>query len=111
MKRFYILLFLFLSISISVKSQLPADYPFKTFTDSDGSLYLTGDTSISGSYTNIIITKYDNVGRFKWSQVFENSNGFDIGMDIMVQTFFPYNVLVTGLLFDSLTNGQVIFSL
>ena len=73
-----------LAISISllfngiVFSQIPADFPFKTFVDDNNYLYITGD-----SLGEIWTARYNqNLDRI-WRNIFPNP-GFDKGMDITI---------------------------
>ena len=87
------------------RSQIPDNYPFKTYMDANNNLYMTGDSA-----EEIITTKFNLDLSFNWSKVFHNP-GFDRGMDI-VSIIDPSEVTyVAGYKFDNSTNSTDIIIL
>ena len=76
----------------SVKSQIPEDYPFKTYLDTADNLYVTG---YNGEY-NIETTKFPSAGGDpEWNKSHPNP-GFDRGTDLVLDA--DLNVYVCGFL-------------
>ncbi|MGB3019007.1 MAG: hypothetical protein WBC65_14460, partial [Ignavibacteria bacterium] len=85
-------LILILTSYESVKSQMPEDYPFKTYLDTADNLYVTGH---SGGF-DIETTKFPAASTdFEWSKSYPNP-GFDRGMDLALDA--EQNVYVSGFL-------------
>ena len=76
----------------SVKSQIPEDYPFKTYLDTADNLYVTGQ---NGEF-DIETTKFPGTStNYEWS-VGHLNPGFDRGMDLALDA--EENVYVSGFL-------------
>ena len=74
----------------SVMSQIPEDYPFKTYLDTDDNLYVTGQNR----ELEIETTKFPSFGGDpQWSKNYPNP-GFDRGMDLVLDA--ERNVYVCG---------------
>ncbi|MGB4851646.1 MAG: hypothetical protein WBQ38_04955, partial [Ignavibacteria bacterium] len=84
-----------------LKAQFAQDYPFKTYVDNNGFLYVTGDTVINETTKYIKTKKFDDQLRQVWENTFINPFGNDKGMDVIVEGDFPYNVYVTGFVYDN----------
>ena len=75
---------------ISVKSQIPENYPFKTYLDTADNLYITG---YDGDF-DIQTTKFRSTGGFpEWNKSHPNP-GYDRGMDLALDA--EQNVYVCG---------------
>ncbi len=108
-KLVFLTMFLF-GISYILKAQFANDYPFKTFVDDEGNLYVTGDTLINQTTSNILTKKFDAGGNLKWSKWLNLPNGKDKGMDITIDNE-NHDVFVTGYIFNNLTNKYRIITI
>ena len=85
----------------SVKSQIPVDYPFKTYLDTADNLYITG----FNSSFDIETRKYHaETGDPAWRKSYSNL-GFDQGMDLVLDG--EQNVYVCGHLHSSNGNSDI----
>lgn len=87
-------------ISNILTAQFANDYPFKTFVDNEGNLYVTGDTIINQTTSNILTKKFDAGGNLKWSKWLNLPNGKDKGMDITYDEVYD-EVIITGYIYNN----------
>lgn len=83
----FVLFSLILMVNIS-NAQFAQDYPFKTYVDNAGNLYVTGDTLNSTNNTfDIFVKKISSSQGQSWYKDYENPYGNDKGMDVIVDTY------------------------
>jgi len=113
-KIIFILLISSLS-SLTIKSQIPHDYPFKIKIDEFGYIIITGEEN-----GDIFTEKYLNSSTRLWKKVYYNT-GFDIGTDVL--TISDQSVITTGyitnqstglfdiilLKYDNASNGNILW--
>jgi hypothetical protein len=81
---------LIMALCSSAKSQIPEDYPFKTYLDTEDNLYITG---YDDNY-DIETIRFPSVGYYyDWKKSYPNP-GFDRGMDLVLDA--NRNVYVCG---------------
>ncbi|MBK9405162.1 MAG: hypothetical protein IPN57_11610 [Ignavibacteria bacterium] len=84
-----------------LNAQFAQDYPFKTYVDNSGFLYVTGDTVIDETTKLIKTKKFNDRLQLVWERSYNNPFGNDKGMDIIVEEDIPHNVYVTGYVYDN----------
>jgi len=110
MKKLILVVSLMICICKTSQAQFPQNYPFKTYIDENGFLYITGDTTIEGGYKNVIVKKYHGTNR-EWKFVLTTPATYDRGMDIIVDNTIDHNVYITGYVFNSRYNVNNITTL
>ena len=101
MKKIIILQVFLFCLCGFLKAQFAQDYPFKTYVDNSGFLYVTGDTVISETTKLIKTKKFNGQLQLVWERSYNNPFGNDRGMDVIVEEDIPYNVYVTGYVYDN----------
>jgi hypothetical protein len=94
---------LFLCVNLSY-AQLTSEYPFKTYVDGSGNLYVTGYKN-NGGDKDILIQEYNSSGNIVIDKSYP-STGNDMGLDIKPDALG--NVYVTGYLYNSPTNNNIV---
>ena len=102
MKKFISML-MFMLLNGTSFSQLPTDYPFKTYLDIGNNLHVTGHSS-----DDFLTAKYTFGGSMLWRNIFSNP-GFDRGYSLCADEF--ENTISAGFIMNSLTNSNDIFTL
>ncbi len=109
MKKLFLISIFFILLTEISTAQFAQDYPFKTYVDNYGNLYVTGDTIINENVKNIVTKKYDTGLNLVWKKVFINPNGYDKGTDLIVDV--DGYVYVTGYMLNSINSRNSVVTI
>lgn len=101
MKKIILLQAILFCLCGITRAQFANDYPFKTYVDNSGFLYVTGDTVINETTKLIKTKKFNGQLQLVWERSYINPLGNDRGMDIIAEEDYPNNVYVTGYVYDN----------